>query len=129
MYKILNRRSQMSAWLTVKTVAWFLPCLWYTITKTKGQSYGNIDSPTQSCRSLHSPYNSAFLKNLEKWERIENGLNKRFCYQDRRTEKKVLPSKSHVVIHRQKYTEYHGYFISHRNLPCYTLSWKCKKKS
>ena len=44
-----------------------------------------------------------FFKNLEKWARIENGLNKRFCYQDRRTEKKVLFSKSHVVINRQKY--------------------------
>ena len=42
-----------------------------------------------------------FFKNLEKWERIENGLNKRFCHQDRRTQKKVLGPKSHVVIKRQ----------------------------
>ena len=65
--------------------------------------------------SLPSPYISAgysgFFKNLEKWERIENGLNKRFCYQDRRTERKVLPPpppapKSHVLIKRQKYTKY-----------------------
>ena len=62
-------------------------------------------SPTQTCRSLPSPNNSAdlsgFFKNLEKIKRIENGLNKRFCYEDRRTDKKVLPSKSHV-INRQK---------------------------
>ena len=50
-------------------------------------------SPMQSCRSLPSPYifaiSSGFFKNLEKWERIENVLNKRFCYQDtcRRTDK------------------------------------------
>ena len=58
----------------------------------------------------HPPYISAgysgFFKNLEKWERIENGLNKRCCYQDRRTEKKVLPPKSHVLTKRQKYTKY-----------------------
>ena len=68
--------------------------------------HSNNQSPTQSCRSLSSPHNSAdfsgFFKILEKWERIKNGLNKRFCYQDRHTEKKVLPSKSDVVINRQK---------------------------
>ena len=41
------------------------------------------------------PYNSAdlseFFKNFKKWERIVNRLNKQFCYQDRLTEKKVLP--------------------------------------
>ena len=46
-------------------------------------------SPTQSCRSL--PNHTGFFKSLEKWERIENGLNKRFCYRDRRTEKKAPP--------------------------------------
>ena len=87
--------------------------------------------------SLPSPYISAgysgFFKNLEKWERIENGLNKRFCYQDRRTERKVLPPpppapKSHVLIKRQKYTKiYQGYYISDSDLPCFTSSWKCKQ--
>ena len=38
-----------------------------------------IQSPTQSCRSLSSPYNSADLSGfLNKLERIENGLSKRF---------------------------------------------------
>ena len=48
-----------------------------------------------SCRSLSSNYISAcylgVFKNLEKWERIECGLNKWFCFRDRRTEKKDLP--------------------------------------
>ena len=68
-------------------------------------SLTEIQSPTQSCCSLPSPYNSAdfsgFFKNLEKWERIKKGLNKLFCYQDRHTEKKFVVSKSHIVINRQ----------------------------
>ena len=56
------------------------------------QAHNYHQSPTQSCRSLPSLYISAdfsgVFKNLEKWEKIENGLNKRFCYQDRRTKRK-----------------------------------------
>ena len=43
------------------------------------------------CQIYISADFSGFFKNLEKWERIINRLNKRFCYQDRGTYKKVLP--------------------------------------
>ena len=55
----------------------------------------NVQHPTQSCRSLPSQYSSTdlsgFFKNLEIWERIVYELNKRYCYQDRRSEKGLPP--------------------------------------
>ena len=55
----------------------------------------HTQSPTQGCRSLPSPYNSAnlsgFLNNLEKWERIENGLNKRFFFIKENLQKRSPP--------------------------------------
>ena len=72
-------------------------------------------SSTQSCRSLPSPYISAdfsgFFKNL-----------KRFCSPPRPTE------EPHCYEKANKYTKFHGYYISCSDLPCYTSSWKCKQK-
>ena len=44
---------------------------------------------------------SGFLNNLKKWERIENGLNKRFFIKVN-LQKRSPPPKSHIVITRQK---------------------------